>query len=146
VRRELGLDRPLYVQYGLWMGKLFQGQLGISYRSKQPVERELASRVQATLLLTAGGVTMAAGMALPLALLAARYQNRWPDQCSRLFALVGTSLPSFWIGLILLDLVAVRLRWTTALAKADMQHLPLPAFVLGLGLASVLTSSWPWPD
>lgn len=139
LRRELGLDRPLYVQYGLWMGKLFQGQLGISYRSKQPVERELASRVQATLLLTAGGVTMAVGMALPLALLAARYQNRWPDQCSRLFALVGTSLPSFWIGLMLLDLVAVRLRWTTALAKADIQHLPLPAFVLGLGLASVLT-------
>lgn len=95
LRREFGLDRPLYVQYGLWMGKLFQGQLGISYRSKQPVERELASRVQATLLLTAGGVTMAVGMALPLALLAARYQNRWPDQCSRLVALVAAVGPRF---------------------------------------------------
>ena len=96
-------------------------------------------RARATLLLAAGGALMAVAIALPLAVLAARYENRWPDQLSRLFALVGTSLPSFWIGLLLLDLFAVRLRWTSALARADLQHLPLPAFVLGLGLASVLT-------
>lgn len=139
LRRELALDRPYHEQYVLWMGKLAQGHLGISYRSKQPVERELAKRVQATLLLAVGGVVMAISLALPLALLAARYQNGWPDQLSRVFALVGTSLPSFWIGLLLLDLFAVRLRWTSALAKPDLAHLPLPAFVLGLGLASVLT-------
>jgi ABC-type dipeptide/oligopeptide/nickel transport system permease component len=139
VRREFGLDRPYHEQYALWMGKLLRGHLGISYRSKQPVEHELGKRVQATLLLAGGGVAVAVAIALPLALLAARYQNRWPDQLSRVFALVGTSLPSFWIGLLLLDLFAVRLRWTSALAKADLAHLPLPAFVLGLGLASVLT-------
>lgn len=139
LRREFGLDRPLHEQYVLWMAKLAQGHLGISYRSKQPVERELATRVQATLLLAAGGVTVAVLIAVPLAVMAARYQNRWPDQLSRVFALVGTSVPSFWIGLLLLDLFAVRLRWTSALAKADLQHVPLPAFVLGLGLASVLT-------
>ncbi|HEX2038068.1 MAG TPA: ABC transporter permease [Chloroflexota bacterium] len=139
LRREFGLDQPLHVQYGLWLSKVVRGHLGISYRSKQPVERELAQRAQATLLLAAGGVAVAVAIAVPLAVLAARYENRWPDQLSRLFALVGTSLPSFWIGLLLLDLVAVRLRWTDALARADLQHLPLPAFVLGLGLASVLT-------
>jgi ABC-type dipeptide/oligopeptide/nickel transport system permease component len=139
LRQEFGLDRPMHEQYVLWMGKLLRGHLGISYRSKQPVERELAKRVQATLLLAGGGIVVALAFALPLAVLAARFQNRWPDQLSRVFALVGTSLPSFWIGLLLLDLFAVRLRWTSALAKPDLAHLPLPAFVLGLGLASVLT-------
>jgi ABC-type dipeptide/oligopeptide/nickel transport system permease component len=139
LRQELGLDRPLPEQYAVWISKLVRGQLGISYRSKQPVERELASRVGATLLLAAGGVVVAVAIAVPLALLAARFQDRWPDGAARVFALVGTSLPSFWIGLLLLDLFAVRLRWTSALAKPDLAHLPLPAFVLGLGLASVLT-------
>jgi ABC-type dipeptide/oligopeptide/nickel transport system permease component len=139
LRQELGLDRPLPEQYLLWVGQLARGHLGVSSRSKQPVERELAARARATLLLAAGGALIAVAIALPLAVLAARYENRWPDRLSRLFALVGTSLPSFWIGLLLLDLFAVRLRWTSALARADLQHLPLPAFVLGLGLASVLT-------
>lgn len=138
LRRELGLDQPLYVQYGIWMGKLVQGKLGISYRSKQPVERELGQRVAATLLLAAGGVVVAVALAFPMAVLAVRYENRWPDHLTRLYALVGTSLPSFWLGLLLLDLFAVRLRWTSALARPDLQHLAMPAFVLGLGLTATL--------
>jgi peptide/nickel transport system permease protein len=138
LRREFGLDRPLHVQYAIWMHNLLQGRLGISYRSRQAVERELAQRLPATLLLAAGGVVVAVLLAFPLAVLAARFENRWPDHLTRLYALMGTSLPSFWLGLLLLDLFAVRLRWTSALARPDLQHLPMPAFVLGLGLSATL--------
>jgi ABC-type dipeptide/oligopeptide/nickel transport system permease component len=138
LRREFGLDQPLHLQYAIWMRNLLQGRLGISYRSKQPVERELAQRLPATLLLAAGGVAVAVLLAFPMAVLAARFENRWPDHATRLYALMGTSLPSFWLGLLLLDLFAVRLRWTSALARPDIQHLPMPAFVLGLGLSATL--------
>jgi peptide/nickel transport system permease protein len=90
------------------------------------------------LLLTAAGVTVAVSLALPLALLAARFQDRWPDHLARGLALAGTSMPSFWLGLLLLDLLAVRLQWTTALAKPDLQHVWLPAATLGLGFSSTL--------
>lgn len=138
LRVELGLDRPLPVQYQIWLGNLLRGEMGISYRSKEPVERELGKRMGPTLLLTAAGLTVAVSLALPLALLAARFQDRWPDQLARGLALVGTSVPSFWLGLLLLDLLAVRLQWTTALAKPDLQHVWLPAATLGLGLSSTL--------
>ena len=72
LRRELGLDQPLHVRYGIWMRNLLQGKLGTSYRSKQPVERELGQRLGATLLLAAGGVTVAVLLAFPMAVLAAR--------------------------------------------------------------------------
>ena len=138
LRRELGLDRPLYVQYRIWMNGLLHGKLGTSYRSKEPVEREIGKRIGATLMLTAAGVLVAIGLALPLALLAARFQDRWPDHVTRGLALIGTSIPSFWLGLLLLDLVAVRLQWTTALAKPDWGHVWLPALVLGLGFSATL--------
>lgn len=138
LRRELGLDRPLPEQYRIWMSGLARGKLGISYRSKEPVEREYGRRIGATLLLTGAAVTVAIALALPMAVLAARFRNAWPDQTTRILALVGTSVPSFWLGLLLLDLVAVRLQWTTALAKPDLQHVWLPAFVLGLGFAATL--------
>jgi peptide/nickel transport system permease protein len=138
LRRELGLDRPLHEQYRIWMNGLLHGKLGISYRSKEPVEREYGRRIGATLLLTGAGVTVAVALALPMAVVAARFRDGWPDQVTRVLALVGTSVPSFWLGLLLLDLVAVKLQWTTALAKPDLAHLPLPAFVLGLGLTATL--------
>jgi ABC-type dipeptide/oligopeptide/nickel transport system permease component len=138
LRRDLGLDRPVWVQYQIWMNGLLHGKLGISYRSKEPVEREIGRRIGATLLLTTAGVLVALSLALPLALLAARYQDRWPDHLTRVLAMIGTSVPSFWLGLLLLDLVAVRLQWTTALAKPDWSHVWLPALVLGLGFSSTL--------
>jgi len=138
LRRELGLDRPLYVRYLIWMNGLAHGRLRISYRSKEPVEREIGKRIGATVMLTAAGALVAVALALPLALLAARFQDRWPDHLTRVLALVGTSVPSFWLGLLLLDLVAVRLQWTTALAAPDWRHVWLPALVLGLGFSSTL--------
>lgn len=138
LRRELGLDQPLPVQYRIWLGNLLQGKMGISYRSKEPVEREIARRIGPTLMLTAARLTVAVSLALPLALLAARYQDRWPDHLTRSLAFVGTSMPSFWLGLLLLDLLAVRLQWTGVLAKPDFQHVWLPAATLGLGFSSTL--------
>ena len=138
LRRELGLDRPLHVQYRIWMNGLLHGKLGISYRSKEPVAREIGKRLGATLMLATAGVVVAVALALPLALLAARFHDRWPDHLTRGLALFGTSVPSFWLGLLLLDLVAVRLQWTTAIAKPDWSHVWLPALVLGLGFSSTL--------
>ena len=78
---------------------------------------------------------VAVGIALPMALLAARYQDGWPDQGVAHLGPRGHSLPSFWLGLLLLDLLAVRLQWTTALAKPDLQHVGCRPWC----------SAWGWP-
>lgn len=139
LRHDLGLDRPWFVQYGSWATGFVQGRLGRSYLSGQPIEREIGQRLGATLILTAGAVVVAIGLALPAAVIAARFVNRPPDHATRLLALFGRSMPSFWLGLLLLDLFAVRWGWTSALAKPDLAHLPLPAFTLGIGLAATLS-------
>ena len=139
LRQELGLDRPLHRAVRHLGGPAGAGAPGGQLPLQAAGGAGARRAGQGHAAPGGGRGLMAVAIALPLAVLTARYENRWPDQLSRLFALVGTSLPSFWIGLLLLDLFAVRLRWTSALARADLQHLPLPAFVLGLGLASVLT-------
>ncbi len=139
LRAELGLDQPLYVQYGVWANNLLHGKLGYSYVSGQPVEREFYQRMGATMLLAAGAVAIALCVSFPAAVASARWANGAPDHFIRVVALAGRSMPSFWLGLLLLDLFAVRLRWTSVLAKPDIGGLPLPALTLSVGMAAMLT-------
>lgn len=137
LRSELMFDQPIYVQYGNWLVKVIQLDLGKSFISQQPVAKEIASRVMPTLYLTMGGLLVMMVFALILGILAAIYQNRWIDHISRLLAFAGASVPTFWLGLILIYLFSVKFSILPALEYGSIKNLILPSFTLGLGLAAV---------
>lgn len=137
LRQELGFDRPLTVQYGEWVWKLLQFDFGHSYFKGKPVRDTLLERLPATLQLTAGALIVMIFIAVPLGLLSAKYQGRFADHASRWFALVGTSLPTFWMGLLLIYWFAYKLQWVPTMGKGSLEHLFLPSLTLGLGLSAV---------
>ena len=141
--RELGLDRPLPVQFGLFVLNLLQGNLGDSISLKVPVLRLIAERLPITLFLTVYAAALGLLMAVPLAVLAAVRRNTWIDGVIRGVFQVGLSLPVFYVALQLLTLLGARLGWfpiggygTTF--PDHLYHLFLPALTLGLNLAAVL--------
>ncbi len=133
LRGRLGLDRPILVQYGLYLVNVVQGDLGRSIRSRQPVAEEVAARLPATLLLgfTAIGAAFVLGVALGI--VAAVRSNGWADTVVLLLALLGVSAPSFWIGLILVLFFAVRLGLFPVAGSGGLEYLVLPAATLTLG-------------
>jgi peptide/nickel transport system permease protein len=135
-RAELGLDQPLPVQYRLWLERLAHLDLGRSFRTRQPISEELLARLPATLSLGLAGWLLGVGLALPLGLAAAAHANGWIDRVGRIVAVLGASLPSFWLGLLLLYLFAVQLRWLPAMGTGDVRHLLLPALTLAVGVAA----------
>ncbi len=136
IRQELGLDVPLPVQYVRWTKKLLQGDLGRSFRTGQPVSREIASRFPATVQLTLAGLLVMLCIAIPTGILAAIFKNTIPDHCSRVFALVGASIPSFWLGLLLITWFAVRIPLFPVMGRGTVRHLVLPALALGVGMSA----------
>lgn len=137
LKKELGLNEPIYVQYGNWMMKFFQWDLGVSYTTKQPVMDELLDRLPATLQLTSMSLLFMTLLSVPLGSLAAIYRNRWIDQLNRMFALLGASIPSFWLGLLLIDLFSVKLGMLPSMGMGTFAHLILPSVTLGLAMSAV---------
>ncbi|AKL96334.1 ABC-type dipeptide/oligopeptide/nickel transport system, permease component [Clostridium aceticum] len=137
LREELGFDQPVLLQYGQWMFKLLQLDLGESHIKGKPVAKELMDRLPDTLQLTAGGILVMVMISAPLGILAAKYAGRWPDHLSRLLALLGASIPAFWLGLILIYIFAYKLQWFPTMGKGGLQHMVLPSFALGFAMASV---------
>ena len=111
IREQLGLNRPLVLQYLSFMGRLLQGDLGMSILSGTPIAQEIMTRWPATLELALSALLIALGLGVPLGILAAVYRARWPDQLIRIVSLVGVSLPVYWLGLLLVYLFAVTLHW-----------------------------------
>jgi len=137
LRNQLGFDRPLLAQFGDWLLGIVQLDLGTSLLQKRPVWDVLIDRLPTTLLLAAGGLLVTLLLAVPLAFLAARYPGRWPDHLSRLLALVGSSIPSFWMGLLLMYLFAYQLNWLPTMGQGGLSHLILPSLTLGLSMAAL---------
>ena len=137
LRKELGFDLPILVQYGQWMMNLLQLNLGTSYIKGKPVLDELMARLPTTLGLTVGGLTVMIMISLPLGFLAAKYPGRWPDHLSRLLALIGASIPSFWMGLLLIYAFAFKLQWLPSMGKGTLSHMILPSITLGFAMAAV---------
>ncbi|WP_197483520.1 nickel ABC transporter permease [Paenibacillus elgii] len=137
VRKELGFDRPLYEQYGRWMLNLLRLDLGHSYIKGKPVREEIVQRLPTTVQLTAGGLAVMVLIAAPLGLLAARYPGRWPDQAGRILALIGASVPSFWMGLLLIYAFAFKLQWLPSMGKGGFAYQILPSITLGFSMAAV---------
>lgn len=139
LRRELGLDRPLAAQYGAFVAGLVRGDLGRSLHFDQPVTALIARHYPATVELALAAMLVALATALPLGMLAAFRKGSWVDRAARGFALVGVSVPNFWLGPMAILLFSIQLGWLPVSGRGGLAHLVLPAATLGLALAALLT-------
>ena len=139
LRHALGLDRPVLKQYGRYLSGLLQGDLGNSIHTRRPVAALLAERIPATLELTFASLLIALVIAIPAGVLAAARARSWFDRSSMLGALLGVSIPNFWLGPMLIVLFSLQLGWLPASGRSGISHLILPAVTLGTALAAILT-------
>ena len=137
IRTRLGLDQPIWVQYFKYVGRVLQGDLGRSIVGDQPVLDILLTRFPATLALALSSLAIAVAVGMSLGFLAAYKRGTWVDAGSMILAIVGVSMPHFWLGLLLLFLFAMTLGWLPV-AGGDWKSLILPAMTLGLANAAVL--------
>lgn len=137
LRDEMGFNEPLLVQYGNWFMDFVKLDFGKSYLTNQPVLEMLLSGLPATLELTVGALMVMLLIAVPLGSLAAIYRNSWIDQVSRWISLFGAAVPSFWLGLLLIDLFGVRLNVLPTMGRDGFVSILLPSVTLGLAITSV---------
>ncbi len=114
LRRSLGLDQPLPIQYAKWLGSALRGNLGVSYLQGEPVSRVIHEHLGATVQLAASALVLAVLVAVPLGAVSAIRANTWADRSATGVALAGVSFPSFWLGILLILLFASALRWLPA--------------------------------
>lgn len=138
-RAKLGFDRPLIVQYGEWLGHALRGDLGRSIRTNQPVVSAIMERLPVTLRLIAFSMVISLCIAVPLGIISAVKRNSGVDLVSTSFALFGFSTPNFWLGLILIYVFALLLRWLPPSGFDGMRSLILPSITLGTALAALVT-------
>src|SRR5882724_831873 len=138
-RAKLGFDRPLIVQYGDWLGRALQGDLGRSIRTNQPVTQAIVERLPMTLRLIGFSMVISLAIAVPLGIVSAVKRNSGVDLASTFFALFGFSTPNFWLGLILIYVFALLLRWLPASGFDGVRSLILPSITLGTALAALVT-------
>jgi peptide/nickel transport system permease protein len=139
LRQELGLNQPLFVQYGRFMAGIVQGDLGGSYFYRRPVVQVIAERVPATVELALAAFLVAGLIAIPLGIIAALREGTAVDNAAVLFSLVGVSLPNFWLGPLLIILFSIKLGWFPVSGKAGLASLVLPAITLGAAFAAILS-------
>jgi peptide/nickel transport system permease protein len=157
VRQAYGLDRPILVQYAIWLGKLAQGDWGVSYMTGRPVLKDVLVRLPVTLELIVLSMGVALAIAVPAAIVGALRQNTWADYTATTIAMIGVSIPEFFIGVLLLLVFSIGLGgllpssgWMylpgtcpTMVCGASLwgnaQHVLLPAIALGVGRAAILT-------
>ena len=140
LRASYGLDKPLPVQFVYWLGELAHGNLGQSIFLQRPVTQALLERAEPTSFLTLFSIFIAAMIGLPCGIIAAVWRGKTIDQIFSGFAMLGASIPSFWFGLILMQIFAVGLGWFPVAGYGDpgvplserLHHLVLPSIVLGV--------------
>ena len=148
LNRDLGLDKPLAQQYFIWLSNLLQGDFGRSYSLNRPVLDEVRERFSATLILAGAALVLCMFWGLPIGIWTAARQYGWTDRILTFAVLVGISVPSFWLGLLLILLFAVDLRWLPASGMYAvygggdlpdlLRHLILPALTLSVVAAGVI--------
>jgi peptide/nickel transport system permease protein len=147
LRRDLGLDRPLPVQFATWLGRAARGDLGRSIRDHRPVVGAVLERLPATAELTALALAIGVSVALPLGIVTALRRGSVVDFLGSVAALTGVSIPNFWMAVLLIFLFAVVLRWLppsgyvalTQAPAANLQLMIMPSITLGLWLAAAVT-------
>ena len=138
LRGRLGLNRPLYLQYGIYLKDLARGNLGTSLRTNEPVASAIAARMPATFELAAASMLVAIVIAIPLGIVAAAGAGTFVDHVATTLALVGISMPNVWLGPLLAIVFAVELGWLPVSGRGTLAQLVLPALTLGAPLAAVL--------
>ena len=131
IRQQFGLDRPLWVQYGVFMASLAHGDLGQSFYYRTPVLELYLSRLPNSLLLAVVAMGLSLLIGIPSGILASVRVGRFWDSAGKMFALLGLSLPSFWVGLVLILVFSVYLGWLPSSGSGTPLHLIMPAFALG---------------
>ena len=131
IRSQLGLDRPIWVQYGTFVSSLVRGDLGQSFYYRTPVLELYLSRLPNSLLLAGAAMTLSLLIGIPTGIIAAVRVNQWWDSAGKIFALLGLSLPSFWVGLVMILFFSVYLGWLPSSGSGTIWHLIMPAFALG---------------
>lgn len=137
LREDMGFNKPLLSQYGNWLMDFIRLDFGSSYVTGQPVIEIVKASFPATLELTAGSLIVMLIIAIPLGSLSALYRNSWIDQVSRLLSIIGSAVPSFWLGLILIDIFGVRLSLFPTMGRDGWDSLILPSLTLGLAISGV---------
>jgi peptide/nickel transport system permease protein len=146
MRRELGLDQPLPIQYALWLGRTLQGDLGRSVRTKEPVWESVQARFPITLQLTVMAMLVALIVAVPVGIISAIRPNSRLDMVGTIVAISGLAIPGFWLGIMLIFVFALWLRWLPPSGYAppssglgqNLQLMLLPALALGVEQAAVI--------
>ena len=146
IRAKYRLDEPVPVQYAVWLGQVVRGDLGVSLRTNERVLDLIASKLPVTIELSILSLLVALVIAIPTAVVAAVKKGRAADYGGTILALTGLSIPNFWLGIMLILLISVRLGWLPASGYVplsegvweNLRRMIMPAFVLGTGLAAVL--------
>ncbi len=138
VRAELGLDRPLPVQFGRYFLNMAQGDFGVSIRTRRPVATEIGERFLPTLLLTLTSMAWAVAFGLVIGIVSAVYRNEWPDRLGMTLAVSGISFPSFALGMLLMQIFSVELGWLPTVGAGSWKHYVLPSLTLGAAVAAVM--------
>ncbi|PSM15836.1 nickel ABC transporter permease [Nitratireductor sp. StC3] len=130
VRQSLGVDRPIWVQFLVYLKQIFTGDFGVSYRSQTPALGLVLGYLPATFQLAAAALLITIVVSVPLGAVAAIRKGSWIDSLLSGFALVGQSVPVFWLGIMLILIFSVHLRWLPTSGQGGLQHLVLPAVTL----------------
>ena len=139
LRKDLGLDGPLLTRYFRYVGNLLKGDLGQSLSQNRPVMELFMDRFPATVKLAVGSLIVAIGISFPLGIAAATHHRSWLDGSSMVTAMIGVSMPSFWLGLLLIMLFASKLNLLPSGGDSGFLSLILPAITLGANQAGSLT-------
>jgi len=131
IRAQFGLDRPLYVQYVSFITHLIRGDFGQSFYYRTDVFELYMSRLPASLLLAAAAMTFSLVVGIPTGIVAAVRVNQWWDSIGKVFALLGLSMPSFWVGLVMILFFSVYLGWLPSSGSGTVLHLIMPSIALG---------------
>lgn len=139
LREEMGLNEPFLVRYVKYIAKSITGDFGRSYATKRPVFQEVFSRFPATLRLTTAAMLLAVLIGIPIGIISATKQYTITDSVTMILALIGVSMPVFWLGLMLILLFSVRWGILPSGGSETLKHLILPAFTLGISSAAIIT-------
>lgn len=139
LRKSMGLDQPLYVQYGRFIAHALRGDLGESIRFQSPVDELITAASAQTFQLSLAGMAAALLIGIPLGIVAGLYENTWLDNGAMLLSLLGVSMPLFWLALLLILLIAIHLQWLPAISGEQLRGIILPAFTLGFVSAGLIS-------
>ena len=136
-RAELGLDKPFVTQYFAWLGGMLRGDMGVSYVSGRDVFQTFVSKLPATLLLTALSILLTVVISIPLGVLAAVRHDKITDYCLRFLSFIGNSLPNFFVALLLMQLLAIKLNWLPVISSGtSIRSTMMPTLTLAISMSA----------